>query len=132
MLSKAQSDSPTATPSRVKVDKTQIEVDGEKKWLYAAINTESKLLLEINLFSRPQNALRSGVRTRRCASRQRRGTDPAAFTRTRVISETIEHAILRRVEYGYSGPCFVSRAGGSSFIYSGELFFQNCCNEPSR
>ncbi len=77
-LSEAQSDPPTAQPSWVAVDEKQIEVDGEKKWLYAAIDTESTLLLEIDIYSRPQNALRSGVRTRRCASRQRRGTDPAA------------------------------------------------------
>jgi transposase-like protein len=43
-------------------DEKQIEVDGEEKWLYAAIDTESKLLLEIDVYSR-------------------RGTDPAAFTR---------------------------------------------------
>jgi transposase-like protein len=58
-LAEAQSDPPTAEPSRVAVDETQIEVDGEKKWLYAAIDTDSKLLLEIDVFSR-------------------RGTDPAA------------------------------------------------------
>ncbi|WP_252698660.1 IS6 family transposase [Natronosalvus vescus] len=58
-LSEAQSDPPTAAPSRVAVDEKQIEVDGEKKWLYAAIDTKSKLLLEIDVFSR-------------------RGTDPAA------------------------------------------------------
>ncbi|WP_254532729.1 IS6 family transposase [Natrinema gelatinilyticum] len=58
-LSEAQSDPPTAQPSRVAVDEKQIEVDGEKKWLYAAIDTESKLLLEIDVFSR-------------------RGTDPRA------------------------------------------------------
>ncbi len=51
-LSEAQSDPPTAQPSRVAVDEKQIEVDGEKKWLYAAIDTESKLLLEIDMFSR--------------------------------------------------------------------------------
>jgi transposase-like protein len=53
----------TASPSRVAVGEKQIKVDGEKKWLYAAIDTESKLLLEVDVFSR-------------------RGTDPAAFTRT--------------------------------------------------
>ncbi|WP_153554661.1 IS6 family transposase [Halomicrobium sp. LC1Hm] len=76
-LSEAQSDPPTFTransraahqiasdlrttePSRVAVDEKQIEVDGEKKWLYAAIDTNSKLLLEIDVFSR-------------------RGTDPTA------------------------------------------------------
>jgi len=58
-LSEAQSDPPTAEPSRVAVDEKQITVDGEKKWLYAAIDIESRLLLEIDVFSR-------------------RGTDPAA------------------------------------------------------
>jgi transposase-like protein len=58
-LSEAQSDPPTAEPSRVAVDEKQTEVDGEKKWLYAAVDTDSKLLLEIDVFSR-------------------RGTDPAA------------------------------------------------------
>uniref|UniRef100_UPI00235E39D8 IS6 family transposase n=1 Tax=Halococcus sp. PRR34 TaxID=3020830 RepID=UPI00235E39D8 len=58
-LSEAQDDPPTAEPSWVAVDEKQIEVDGEKKWLYAAIDTESKLLLEVKVFSR-------------------RGTDPAA------------------------------------------------------
>ena len=48
-LSEAQSDPPTASPSRVAVDEKQIEVDGEKKWLYAAVDTESKLLLEIDV-----------------------------------------------------------------------------------
>ncbi len=51
-LSESQSDPPTAEPSRVAVDEKQIEVGGDKKWLYAAIDTESKLLLEIGVFSR--------------------------------------------------------------------------------
>ena len=51
-LSEAQSDPPTAEPSRVAVDEKQIEVDGEKKWLYAAVDTKSKLLLEVDVFSR--------------------------------------------------------------------------------
>jgi len=63
-LAEIQSDPPTAAPSRVAVDEKQIEVDGEKKWLYAAIDTDSKLLLEVDVYSR-------------------RGTDPAAFTRTK-------------------------------------------------
>ena len=61
-LAETQSDPPTAAPSRVAVDEKQIEVDGEKKWLYAAIDTDSKLLLEVDVYSR-------------------RGTDPAALTR---------------------------------------------------
>ena len=58
-LAESPADPPTAEPSRVAVDEKQIEVDGEEKWLYAAIDTESKLLLEIDVYSR-------------------RGTDPAA------------------------------------------------------
>ena len=61
----------TAEPSRVAVDEKQITVDGEKKWLYAAIDTDSKLLLEIEVFSR-------------------RGTDPAAFTRAKLSYSTSE------------------------------------------
>ena len=58
-LSENQDDPPTAEPSRVAVDETQITVDGKKKWLYAAVDTDSKLLLDIEVFSR-------------------RGTDPAS------------------------------------------------------
>jgi putative transposase len=58
-LAETQSDPPTAAPSRVAVDEKQIEVDGDEKWLYAAIDTESNLLLEIDVYSR-------------------RGTDPTA------------------------------------------------------
>jgi len=64
-LAKTQSDPPTAAPSRVAVDEKRIEIDGEKQWLYAAIDTESKLLLEVDVYSHG-------------------GTDPAAFTRARL------------------------------------------------
>jgi transposase-like protein len=37
---------------RVAVDENQIEVDGKEKWLFAAIDTDSKLLLESDVFSR--------------------------------------------------------------------------------
>jgi len=59
-LADTRSDPPTA--SRVVVDERRIEVNGEKKRLDAAIDPESKLLLEVDVYSR-------------------RGTDPAAFTR---------------------------------------------------
>jgi transposase-like protein len=58
-LAETQSDPAMAAPSRVAVDEKQIEVDREEKWLYAAVDTESKLLLDIDIYS--------------C-----RGTDPAA------------------------------------------------------
>jgi len=74
-LSEAQSDPSTAKPSRVAVDEKQIEIDGEKKWLYAAVDTESKRLLEVGVFSR-------------------RGTDPAAaflhrLTQKHDVAETV-------------------------------------------
>jgi putative transposase len=43
----------------IAVDETQIKIDGETKWLYAAIDVGSKLLLEVDVYSR-------------------RGTNPAA------------------------------------------------------
>ena len=74
-LSEAQSDPPTAQPSRVAVDEKQIDIDGEKKLLYAAVDTESKLLLEVDVVSR-------------------RGTDSAAaflhrITRKHNVAETV-------------------------------------------
>jgi len=42
-------------PTRVAVDETAIRADGELCWLYAAIDTESKLLLDVGLFSHHQN-----------------------------------------------------------------------------
>ena len=48
---RAQSDPPTVTLSAVAVDKTQIEVNG-KKWLYAVIESNSKVLLEVSLYRR--------------------------------------------------------------------------------
>ncbi len=64
-LADRQPDPPSATPTRVAVDETAIRVDGELCWLYAAIDIESKLLLDVELFSR-------------------RGTDPASFTRAQL------------------------------------------------
>ncbi len=51
-LAKIQSDPPTASPSRIAVDENQIGVNGEKKWLYVAIYTDLKLILEVNVYSR--------------------------------------------------------------------------------
>ncbi|MFB6253850.1 MAG: IS6 family transposase, partial [Halobacteriaceae archaeon] len=58
-LADAQSDPPPTAPSRIAVDEKQIDVAGEQKWLYAAIDTESRVLLAVDIYSR-------------------RGTDPAA------------------------------------------------------
>jgi putative transposase len=52
-------DPPTAKPSRVAVDETAIKINGEWSWLYAAIDLDTKLILDVELFGR-------------------HGTDPAA------------------------------------------------------
>jgi len=65
-LAEAQDDPPTVEPSRVAVDEKRIEVDGDAKWVYAAIDPESKVLLDIDVYSR-------------------RGTDPAAAFLHRLI-----------------------------------------------
>ncbi len=57
-LADDQADPPTAEPSRVAVDEKQIRIDDEKKWLYAAVDTKSKLLLEIDVYSPPQDRSR--------------------------------------------------------------------------
>jgi len=57
-LAEAQADPPTAEPSRVAVDEKQIRVDGKRKWLYAAVDTESKLLLKIGVSPPPDREIR--------------------------------------------------------------------------
>jgi putative transposase len=52
-------DPPVAKPSRVAVDETAVKINGEWSWLYAAIDTETKLILDVALLGR-------------------HGTDPAA------------------------------------------------------
>jgi transposase-like protein len=37
---------------RVAVDEKRVEVDGETKWLYAAIDTDTKCILDIDVYSR--------------------------------------------------------------------------------
>ena len=59
-LAEVQPDPPTAKPSRVAVDEKQIEVDGEAKWLYAAIDPDSKCILDIDVYSR-RGTPRGGV-----------------------------------------------------------------------
>jgi transposase-like protein len=50
---------PSAQPTRVAVDETAVRINGEWSWVYAAIDIDSKLLLDITVFGR-------------------HGTDPAA------------------------------------------------------
>ena len=61
-LADDQDDPPRSAPRRVAVDETAIQIGTEWRWCYAAIDLDSMLVLDIEVFSR-------------------RGTDPAAFTR---------------------------------------------------
>jgi putative transposase len=45
-------DPPTASPSRVAVDETAVKINGEWSWLYAAIDIDTKLILDVALFGR--------------------------------------------------------------------------------
>ncbi|RLM48925.1 IS6 family transposase, partial [Halorubrum sp. Atlit-28R] len=63
---------PEAKPKRVAVDETAVKINGEWSWLYAAIDTETKLLLDVELFGR-------------------HGTDPAAAFLYR-LSEKHDHS----------------------------------------
>jgi len=45
-------DPPTAQPSRVAVDETAVKINGEQSWLYAAIDVDTKLILDVALFGR--------------------------------------------------------------------------------
>jgi putative transposase len=59
------SDPPTAKPSRVAVDETAVKINGEWSWLYAAIDIDTKLILDVALFGRhgtdPAAAFLSGL-----------------------------------------------------------------------
>ena len=63
-LADDQDDSPRSAPRRVAVDETAIQI-GTEWWCYAAIDLDSMLVLDVEVFSR-------------------RGTDPAAFTRAKL------------------------------------------------
>ena len=60
------SDPPTEKPSRVAVDETAIKINGELSWLYAAIDIETKLILDVPLFGKhgtdPAAAFLAGLR----------------------------------------------------------------------
>jgi putative transposase len=58
-LADSVSDPPRTKPSRVAVDETAVKINGEWSWLYAAIDLDTKLILDAQLFGR-------------------HGTDPAA------------------------------------------------------
>jgi len=76
-------DPPTAKPSRVAVDETAIKINGEWSWLYAAIDLDTKLILDVELFGR-------------------RGTDPAAaFLHGLREKHELSDAVFLVDQFGY-------------------------------
>jgi len=65
-VSDSVGDPPEAQPKRVAVDETAIKINGEWSWLYAAIDLETKLILDVQLFGRhgtdPAAAVLHGLR----------------------------------------------------------------------
>ncbi|MCD2199428.1 IS6 family transposase [Halobacterium sp. KA-4] len=51
-LSNSGHDPPEAQPKRVAVDETAVKITGEWSWLYAAIDTDIKLILDVALLGR--------------------------------------------------------------------------------
>jgi transposase-like protein len=85
-----------AKPSRVAVDETAVEIDGEWRWLYAAIDVETKLVLDVALFSR-------------------RGTDPAAaFLHGLTENHDVEETEFLVDGFGYTTA--ISRLGLSGHL----------------
>ncbi|MCD2201464.1 IS6 family transposase [Halobacterium sp. KA-4] len=65
-LSDSGRDPPEAQPKRVAVDETAVKINGEWSWLYAAIDIDTKLILDVALFGRhgtdPAAAFLAGLR----------------------------------------------------------------------
>jgi putative transposase len=65
-LANSRRNPPEAKPKRVAVDETAVKINGDWSWVYAAIDIESKLILDIALFDRhgtdPAAALLHGLR----------------------------------------------------------------------
>jgi putative transposase len=76
-------DPATAQPSRVAVDETAVKINGEQSWLYAAIDVDTKLILDVALFGR-------------------HGTDPAAaFLHGLTEKHDCSEAVFLVDQYGY-------------------------------
>ena len=116
-LADNQDDPPRSTPRRVAVDETAIQIGTEWRWCYAAIDLDSMVVLDIEVFS--------------C-----RGTDPAAA----FLSRLAEHHDLSEAEllvdsFGYRTA--LSRLGLSGQVeYSGrnhiERWFQTLKQRTDR
>ncbi len=76
-------DPPSAKPTRVAVDETAVKINGEWSWLYAAIDLDTKLILDTQLFSR-------------------HGTDPAAaFLHGLREKHDLSEAVFLVDQFGY-------------------------------
>ena len=116
-LADAQNDPPRSAPRRVAVDETAIQIGTEWRWCYAAIDLDSMVVLDVELFSR-------------------RGTDPAAA----FLARLDEHHDLSEAEllvdsFGYRTA--LSRLGLSGQVeYSGrnhiERWFQTLKQRTDR
>ncbi len=87
-LADSVSDPPSAAPTRVAVDETAVKINGEWFWVYAAIDTETKLLLGIDVFDQ-------------------HGTDQAAsFLSGLVEKHDLSDAVFLVDGYGYRTALF--------------------------
>ncbi len=85
-LADSVSDPPTAQPSRVAIDETAIKINGNWSWVYAAIDLDSRLILDIAVFGR-------------------QGTDPAAVFLHRLTEKHDLSDVVFLVDgYGYLLP----------------------------
>ncbi|ELY92004.1 IS6 family transposase [Natrinema altunense] len=76
-------DPPTAKPSRVAIDETAVKINGDWSWVYAAIDLDSRLILDVAVFGR-------------------RGTDPAAAFLHRLTEKHDLSEVVFLVDgYGY-------------------------------
>jgi len=82
-ISDSVGDPPEAQPKRVAVDETAIKINGEWSWLYAAIDLDTKLILDVELFGR-------------------HGTDPAAaFLHGLREKHDLSDAVFLVDQFGY-------------------------------
>ena len=82
-LADSVSDPPSAKPKRVAVDETAVKINGDWSWLYAAIDVETTLILDVALFKRHE-------------------TDPAAaFLHGLNEKHDLSEAVFLVDQYGY-------------------------------
>jgi len=110
-LANSDCDPPTAKPSRVAVDETAVKINGEWSWLYAAIDIETKLILDVALFGR-------------------HGTDPAAA----FLQKLKEKHDLSRTEFlvdQFGHRTALARLGVSGRVnYTDRNLIEKCFHTP--